>query len=131
MAAISDSFVFLSGLRGIDPATERLVEGERERIGQMFENLRVALEGCGSSLAHVVSTRVYVTDMARHRPLINEMYEAYFAGHYPARTIVEVSGLNQGDIAEIEAVAVRIGSSRSAPSLPDPDGRTIERRSDR
>jgi hypothetical protein len=46
---------------------------------------------------------VYVTDMARHRPLVNRVQEELWGGGpYPPRTIVEVSRLNQEDIVEVE-----------------------------
>ncbi|MGI9145662.1 MAG: RidA family protein [Chloroflexota bacterium] len=54
-----------------------------------------------------LSTRVYVTDMARHRPMVNEAFERAFGANLQARTIVEVRALNQADSVEIEAVAVR------------------------
>ena len=46
---------------------------------------------------------VYVTDMARHRPLVNKVQEELWAGGpYPPRTILEVAALNQDDIFEVE-----------------------------
>ena len=53
----------------------------------------------------IVSTTVYVTDMKNSRPIINELYEEFFGKNLPTRTIVEISGLNQDDIVEIEAIA--------------------------
>jgi hypothetical protein len=46
---------------------------------------------------------VYVTDMARDRPLANKVAkELWGKGPYPPRTIVEVRALNQGDFFEVE-----------------------------
>ena len=46
---------------------------------------------------------VYVTDMQRHRPIVNQVQEELWGGGpYPPRTIVEVSRLNQDDIVEVE-----------------------------
>jgi hypothetical protein len=45
--------------------------------------------------------------MARHRPLVNAAFARFFGTALPARTIVEVRGLNQNDTVELEAVAVR------------------------
>jgi enamine deaminase RidA (YjgF/YER057c/UK114 family) len=46
---------------------------------------------------------VYVTDMARHRPIVNTVQqELWGGGPYPPRTIVEVARLNQDDIVEVE-----------------------------
>jgi 2-iminobutanoate/2-iminopropanoate deaminase len=46
---------------------------------------------------------VYVTAMARHRPIVNKVQEEFWPdGGYPPRTIVEVKRLNQDDIFEVE-----------------------------
>jgi 2-iminobutanoate/2-iminopropanoate deaminase len=57
----------------------------------------------GATAADCVRTVVYVTDMARHRPLANKIAEEIWGnGPYPPRTIVEVGALNQGDFFEID-----------------------------
>lgn len=98
-------FVFVAGQRGIDPRTGVLVQGVREKVRQTFENIRAILGAAGTSLEYAVMSRVYVTDMAAHRPVVNEAYERYFPAGPPPRTIVEVSRLNQNDQVEIEVVA--------------------------
>lgn len=100
--------LFVSGLRGIDPATGFPAQTDEERIEFIFQHLTRALEAGGSSLRHVLSTRVYVTDMQRHRPMINAAYERNFGLDLPTRTIVEVHALNQDDTIELEAVAARV-----------------------
>ena len=104
--------VFLSGLRGIDPATGQPAASDRERLELIFKHLQTALEASGSSLRRVLSTRVYVTDMSRHRPLVNEAFAAAFGADQPTRTIVEVGALNQADSIEIEVVAARLPSPK-------------------
>jgi enamine deaminase RidA (YjgF/YER057c/UK114 family) len=57
----------------------------------------------GASLRDAVRLVVYVTDMARHRPLVNKVQEELWGqGPYPPRTIIEVRALNQDDIVEVE-----------------------------
>jgi 2-iminobutanoate/2-iminopropanoate deaminase len=100
--------LFVSGLRGIDPATGSLAATDEERLALIFDHLARALDAGGSSMRHVLATRIYVTDMARHRPLVNEAYERTFGNELPTRTIVEVRALNQNDSIEIEVVAARV-----------------------
>ena len=96
-------FVFVAGMRGIDPATNALVEGERARIRQAFLNMQRIAESEGAGLRDAVRLVVYVTDMTRLRPLVNEVQNDLWAGGpYPPRTIVEVTGLNQDDIFEVD-----------------------------
>lgn len=99
--------VFLAGIRGIDPATGRPADGDERRITLIFAHLARVLTANGSSLGDVLSTRVFVTDMGRHRPLVNAAFTRFFGAALPARTIVEVRALNEGDTIEMEAVAVR------------------------
>ena len=96
-------FVFVAGMRGIDPATNKLVDGDETRIRQAFLNMRTIVEAAGGSLRDAVRLVVYVTDMDLYRPLVNKIQEEFWSGPpYPPRTIVEVSRLNQDDIVEVE-----------------------------
>jgi enamine deaminase RidA (YjgF/YER057c/UK114 family) len=56
-------FVFIAGMRGIDPANDRLVEGEEARIRQAFMNMKFVAESEGASLTDCVRLTVFVTDM--------------------------------------------------------------------
>ena len=96
-------FVFVAGMRGIDPATNKLVDGDETRIRQAFLNMKTIVEAAGGSLHDAVRLVVYVTDMDRYRPLVNKIQEEFWgAPPYPPRTIVEVHRLNQDDIFEVE-----------------------------
>lgn len=96
-------FVFVAGMRGIDPKTNNLVQGDEPRIMQAFQNMKHIAESEGASLKDAVRLVVYVTDMYRFRPLVNKVQEQLWgAGPYPPRTIIEVDRLNQDDIVEVE-----------------------------
>ncbi|MDP2409924.1 MAG: RidA family protein [Pseudolabrys sp.] len=96
-------FVFVAGMRGIDPATNTLVAGDEARIRQGFINMQTIAESEGAGLTDCVRLTVYVTAMAALRPLVNKVQEELWAGGpYPPRTILEVAGLNQDDIFEVE-----------------------------
>ncbi len=103
LGARAGDFVFVAGMRGIDPASNALVEGAQARIRQAFANMRRIAESEGAGLASCVRLVVYVTDMAALRPLVNEVQaELWGNGPYPPRTIIEVARLNQDDIFEVE-----------------------------
>jgi len=96
-------FVFVAGMRGIDPKTNTLVGGDEARIRQAFQNMKTIVEAGGGGLRDAVRLVVYVTDMDRHRPLVNKIQEEFWrAPPYPPRSIVEVRRLNQDDIVEVE-----------------------------
>jgi 2-iminobutanoate/2-iminopropanoate deaminase len=107
VSARHGDLVFVSGLRGIDAGTGKPVPGTRERLRLIFSYLESILRANGSSLRCVLSTRVYVTDMKRHRPMVNDAFRRFFGADLPTRTIVEVRALNQSDAVELEAIAVR------------------------
>jgi enamine deaminase RidA (YjgF/YER057c/UK114 family) len=96
-------FVYVAGMRGIDPATDTLVDGAEERIRQAFVNMKLIAESEGAELRDAVRLVVFVTDMYRYRPIVNEVQkELWGDGPYPPRSIVEVHRLNQDDFFEVE-----------------------------
>ncbi|WP_458123856.1 RidA family protein [Paenibacillus sp. Z3-2] len=95
--------IFVAGMRGIDPSTNKLVSDEEDRIRQAFLNMKLIAESEGATLQDATRLIVYVTDMYRYRPIVNQIQEELWgAGPYPPRTIVEVDRLNQDDIVEVE-----------------------------
>jgi enamine deaminase RidA (YjgF/YER057c/UK114 family) len=103
VGARAGDFVFVAGMRGIDPKTNTLVEGEEARVRQAFLNMKLIAESEGARLHDAVRLVVYVTDMGRLRPLVNKVQaELWDGGPYPPRTIVEVRALVQDDIVEVE-----------------------------
>jgi len=108
IVASGGPFVFLAGMRGIDPETNALVVGDTARTRQVFTNLQRAARSVGLDLDSIMRLTVYVTDMAAHRPLVNQIQQEFWGnGPYPPRTILEVSGLNQEDFVEVEATLYR------------------------
>lgn len=106
--ADAGSWVFLAGMRGISPLTNQLVDGDEARIHQVFDNIELAAAAVGLGRQHIVRLTVYVTDMARYRPLVNQVQQARWgSAPLPPRTILQVSGLNQDDFIEIETILMR------------------------
>ena len=96
-------FVFIAGMRGIDPTTNLQIQGDEARIRQAFLKMKLIAESEGATLRDAVRLVVYVTDMYRFRPLVNKVQEELWgAGPYPPRTIIEVHRLNGDDICEVE-----------------------------
>ena len=103
VGARAGDFIFMAGMRGIDPVSNTLVGGDEPRVRQAFENMARIAVAEGATLRDAVRLVVYVTDMQRHRPIVNRIQEELWGGGpYPPRTIVEVSRLNQDDIVEVE-----------------------------
>jgi len=85
----------------------RLVEGGLgAQLRQALANLAALLAGEGASLADVVKTTVFLTDMADYQ-VMNEIYVEAFGDHRPARSAVAVAALPLGAAVEVEAWARR------------------------
>lgn len=96
-------YIYIAGMRGIDPETNQMVKDEEGRIRQAFLNMKLIAESEGASLRDATRLVVYVTDMYRYRPIVNKVQEELWGeGPYPPRTIIEVDRLNQDDIVEVE-----------------------------
>lgn len=102
-----NGLVFVSGVRGIELQSGEPAEGDERRLELIFVHLSKVLEGAGSSLSSVLSSTVYVTNMTRLRPLVNDAYTRAFGSNLPTRTIVEIQALNQNDSIEIEVIATK------------------------
>jgi enamine deaminase RidA (YjgF/YER057c/UK114 family) len=103
LGARAGDFVFVAGMRGIDPKTNLQIQGDEARIRQAFLNMKLIAESEGATLRDAVRLVVYVTDMYRFRPIVNKIQEELWAaGPYPPRTIIEVHRLNGDDICEVE-----------------------------
>ena len=98
-------FLYTSGQIPLDPKTGAIVEGGvPEQTTRVMENLKAVLEAAGYSMADVIKTAVFITDMG-HFGAVNEVYAKYFEKDPPARSCVAVKTLPRDSLVEIEVVA--------------------------
>lgn len=99
-------FIFVAGEKGMDPVTKQLVSGGIEaETRRTLENIKAILEEAGSDMDLVVSTFVFMTDLAEFSRM-NEIYAEYFKANPPGRTTVEVKSLPAGAHVEITVTAL-------------------------
>ncbi|XP_021935042.1 2-iminobutanoate/2-iminopropanoate deaminase isoform X3 [Zootermopsis nevadensis] len=105
-AVVIDNTVYLSGVIGLDPSTNKLVDGDTvAQAKQAFINLKHILEAANSSYGNVVKTTVLFADI-NDFATVNDLYKQYFKEPYPARTAYQVAKLPLDAKIEIEAIAV-------------------------
>jgi 2-iminobutanoate/2-iminopropanoate deaminase len=104
-AAWAGNILYLAGQLGVDPATNKLVEGGAgPETEQIMKGIVAVLGVAGLTMANVVKANVYLTDMADFAAM-NKVYETYFEAPYPARTTIGISALPAGAHVEIEVIA--------------------------
>lgn len=102
----ANGFVFVSGQVALDPATQKVVEGDVAlQTAQILRNLTAILAAAGTTLANVVQARVFLRDMGDFAAM-NAVYAQAFPTAPPARTTVEVSRLPLDVAVEIDVVAL-------------------------
>ena len=85
--------VFVSGMTGIKPGTQDIIEGGVEiQTRQTLENIRTALQSAGATMADVGECTVFLTDM-RDYAAMNGVYIEFFRVDPPARATVAVTAL--------------------------------------
>ena len=95
--------VYTSGVIPVVPETGEIPEGSAAQAKQALTNLSNLLEAAGSGMAQVVKTTVFIKEM-NDFGTINEVYQTFFEGDYPARSCVEVARLPKDVLLEVEAV---------------------------
>ena len=104
----SNNFIFTSGQIGIDPASNKLVEGGiNKEINQIFQNIDSILKDSNLDRSHIIKLTVFLIDIDQFG-IINEAFKEFFGSiEFPTRSTVEVSKLPMGANVEIECIASR------------------------
>lgn len=101
---IYNAVVYTSGQLPLCPLTNMMPATIEEQTKQALENCKAVLEAGGSDLNHVLKVTVFVLNMD-HFATINQIYATYFQkGHYPARSLVQVTRLPKDAQIEIEMI---------------------------
>lgn len=103
-AVMANHMLFTSGQLPIDPKTGEMPSTIEEQTKQSLENVKAILEGVGVPLENIIKTTVFLSDMNDFGAM-NQVYQSYFSGNFPARSAVEVARLPKDAKVEIEAIA--------------------------
>lgn len=105
-AVKAGGLIFISGQVPVDSKTRQVVsEDFALQTRFVLDSLKGIVEAAGASLAQIVKTTVFLTDMSRFEEM-NRIYREYFPEEPPARTCIGVKELPRKSQIEIEAVAL-------------------------
>jgi 2-iminobutanoate/2-iminopropanoate deaminase len=104
-AIAAGGLVFCSGTVGIDPATGEPGDGIEAQTEQALRNLAAILDSAGSSMADLVKTTIFYSDVGDFARL-NEVYSRHMPDPPPARSAPANVKLPRGLLVSIDAIAV-------------------------
>jgi 2-iminobutanoate/2-iminopropanoate deaminase len=104
---VPGQLIFISGLLSRNDAGEIVGRGDMgAQIHQVGQNLTTALASAGATIADLVRTQTFTTDIAEFFKHMDVRME-YFGEALPTSTTVEVRRLSHPDfLVEVEAIAV-------------------------
>jgi len=99
-----EGLIFCSGMLAVDPDT-----GEREHgtvtteTHRIFKNLKILLEGNGSSLSRIVQVHALIYSRLEY-DVLNRVYRQYLPNHPPARMVWQVT-IESGFKVQLDVIA--------------------------
>jgi putative endoribonuclease L-PSP len=106
-AIAANGLVITSGQLPIDPATGEFAPGGiKEQTRQSLTNAKAILEEAGISMANVMKTTVFLSDMNNFAAM-NEVYAEFFSEPFPARSAIAVKTLPKNALVEVECIAAK------------------------
>lgn len=105
-AVITDNYIFLSGMPGLDPITGKVISDDFEaQARQCFLNIKTILEEGGSEMSKIVKTTIFMVT-GNDFSIINKIYSEFFPENAPARSIPQVMPFPAGILISVECIAL-------------------------
>jgi reactive intermediate/imine deaminase len=100
------NLLFIAGQVSLDTQGNLVGENDmKAQVRQVLENLKTALQSQKADFSNVVKINIFTTSVDGFREAA-DVREAYFRGHPPASTLVQIERLARPEfLVEIEAIA--------------------------
>ena len=113
---IAGGFLYTSGQIAIDPATQKVVEGDiKVQARRVMENLCAILKEAGYETKDVVKTVCFLKNMSDFAAF-NGIYGEYFKADAPARSCVAVASLPKDVLVEVGEYRCYLASPQEIPN---------------
>ncbi len=109
-AVCVDNWIFVSNTAGRNPDTKEIPEDLREQTLQVFDNVERALKAVGSSLADVVSTKVFIQN-PEDTAFVMGIFGEKFKGIDPTTTVTSPPLGSKAYLVELEVTAYKGAST--------------------
>jgi 2-iminobutanoate/2-iminopropanoate deaminase len=104
-AVITDQYIFLSGMPGVDPLSGKVISNDFEdQTRQCFSNIKTVLEDAGSNLSKIVKTTIFMVS-GNDFSILNKVYGEFFPENAPARSAPQVMPFPSGILISVECIA--------------------------
>jgi enamine deaminase RidA (YjgF/YER057c/UK114 family) len=107
--------LFIAGQAGWEESALGAPDAFPEQFARALDKVLAVLREAGGEPTDLARVTIYVTDLPAYRAgrkALGEVWRARLGKHYPAASLVAVSGLlDRGAVVEIEATAV-LGAER-------------------
>lgn len=97
--------VATAGVAAVNAAGKVIGNDIEAQTKATLDNLKLALEAAGASVADVIKVTCFMTDFANYKGF-NKAFDAYFANDPPARATVRADLVIPELLIEIDAIAV-------------------------
>ena len=105
-AVITDHYIFISGMPGIDPVSGKVIsEKFEEQARQCFLNIKTVLEEAGSNMSKIVKTTIFMVT-GNDFSVVNKIYSEFFPENAPARSTPQVMPFPAGILISVECIAL-------------------------
>jgi 2-iminobutanoate/2-iminopropanoate deaminase len=105
-AVITDHYIFLSGMPGLDPVSGKVIsENFEEQTRQCFLNIKTVLEEAGSDMSKIVKTTIFIVT-GNDFSVVNKVYSEFFPINAPARSTPQVMPFPAGILISVECIAI-------------------------
>ena len=102
---IAGGLLFVSGQIPLDPATDKMVEGDiKVQTEQVLKNLLAILKEAKMGPENVVKATIFLADIGDFAQM-NEVYGQFLGKEPPARSTIQAAALPKGAKIEIDVIA--------------------------
>ena len=110
LASSGGRLLFIAGQAGWEESAAGAPDGFAEQFARALDKVLAVLREAGGRPADLARITIYVLDLPAYRSsrkALAEVWRTRLGKHYPASSLVAVSGLlDRGAVVEIEATAV-------------------------